>query len=123
MFLRKARTGTRADTSSRRPIFYGWIVVAAAGLGLFFGGAPIVVYSFGVFLKPLRQEFHVGRGGISLAFTLHNSDGVLLLVEYCLGEEAKPSFADSVDVVMLVLTGGKERTEDEFRELLTSSGG
>jgi hypothetical protein len=50
------------------------------------------------------------------------SDGALLLVEYCLGEEAKPSFADSVDVVMLVLTGGKERTEGEFRELLTSSG-
>jgi DNA-binding Lrp family transcriptional regulator len=50
------------------------------------------------------------------------SDGVLLLVEYCLGEEAKPSFADSVDVVMLVLTGGKERTEGGFRELLTSSG-
>lgn len=49
-------------------------------------------------------------------------DGVLLLVEYCLGEEAKPSFADSVDVVMLVLTGGKERTEGEFRELLTDSG-
>jgi len=50
------------------------------------------------------------------------SDGVLLLVEYSLGEEAKPSFADSVDVVMLVLTGGKERTEGEFRELLTTSG-
>ena len=49
-------------------------------------------------------------------------DGVLLLVEYSLGEQAKPSFADSVDVVMLVLTGGKERTEKEFRELLTSSG-
>jgi hypothetical protein len=50
------------------------------------------------------------------------SDGVLLLVEYCLGEDAKPSFANSVDVVMLVLTGGKERAEGEFRELLTSSG-
>jgi hypothetical protein len=50
------------------------------------------------------------------------SDGVLLLVEHCLSDEAKPSFAASVDVVMLVLTGGKERTEGEFRELLTSSG-
>jgi hypothetical protein len=50
------------------------------------------------------------------------SDGVLLLVEYSLGEETKPSFADSVDVVMLVLTGGRERTEAEFRELFTSSG-
>jgi len=50
------------------------------------------------------------------------SNGALLLVEYCLSEEAKPSFANSVDVVMLVLTGGKERTEAEFRELLASSG-
>jgi len=50
------------------------------------------------------------------------ADGVLLLVEYYLAEEAKPSFAAAVDVVMLVLTGGKERTEEEFRELLASSG-
>jgi hypothetical protein len=42
----KALIDTEADSSSRRPIFYGWIVVAAAGLGLFFGGAPIVIYSF-----------------------------------------------------------------------------
>jgi len=71
----KALIDTEADSSSRCPIFYGWIVVAAAGLGLFFGGAPIVVYSFGVFLKPLAQEFSVGRGAISLAFTIHNFIG------------------------------------------------
>lgn len=50
------------------------------------------------------------------------ANGVLLLVEYCLREDAKPSFANSVDIVMLVLTGGKERTEAEFRGLLSSSG-
>lgn len=61
----------------RQRLFYGWIVVAVAGLGLFFGGAPIVVYSFGVFLKPLSQEFHTGRGTISLAFTIHNFFGGL----------------------------------------------
>jgi MFS family permease len=43
-----------------------------AGIGLFFGYAPIVVYSFGIFLKPLLQEFHSSRGNISLAFTLAN---------------------------------------------------
>lgn len=52
--------------------FYGWWVVLTAGIGLFFGYAPIVVYSFGVFLKPLLQEFHSSRGNISLAFTLAN---------------------------------------------------
>jgi MFS family permease len=30
------------------------------------------VFSFGVFLKALAQEFHSGRAAISLAFTLHN---------------------------------------------------
>jgi MFS family permease len=30
------------------------------------------VFSFGVFLKALSQEFHSGRAAISLAFTLHN---------------------------------------------------
>ncbi len=58
---------------SHRPrVFYGWWVVATAALGLFFGGFPMVVFSFAVFFKPLSQEFHSGRAGISLAFTLHN---------------------------------------------------
>ena len=42
-------------------------------LGLFLGPIPIVVFSFGVFLRPLIQEFHSGRGAVSLAFTLHNT--------------------------------------------------
>lgn len=58
--------------SGQHRVFYGWVVVATAALGLLFSGAPIVVYSFGVFLKPLSQEFHAGRGAISLAFTIHN---------------------------------------------------
>lgn len=44
----------------------------ASALGLFLGPIPIVVFSFGVFLKPLIQEFHTGRGAVSLAFTLHS---------------------------------------------------
>src|SRR5258708_39016222 len=58
--------------SHRQRVFYGWWVVATAALGLFFGGFPMVVFSFAVFFKPLSQEFHSGRAGISLAFTLHN---------------------------------------------------
>lgn len=37
-------------------------------------------------------------------------DGVLLLVEYCVGEANTPSMGKTVDLVMLTLTGGKERT-------------
>ncbi|HLJ79387.1 MAG TPA: MFS transporter [Acidobacteriaceae bacterium] len=52
--------------------FYGWTVVATAAVGLFFSAAPIIVYSFGVFLKPMADSFHVGRGAVSMAFMIHN---------------------------------------------------
>jgi hypothetical protein len=57
----------------RTKVFYGWWVVATAALGLCLGSEPITVYSFGVFFKPLSQDFHAGRAAISLAFTLHNT--------------------------------------------------
>lgn len=56
----------------RPRVFYGWWVVLTAALGLFLGSPPILVFSFGVFLKALNQEFHSGRAAISFAFTLHN---------------------------------------------------
>jgi hypothetical protein len=49
-------------------------------------------------------------------------DGVLLLVEYCLGNENTPALGKTIDVVMLTITGGKERTVEEHRELLASAG-
>jgi MFS family permease len=60
-------------TETRPRFFYGWWVVLTAALGLFLGHIPIVVFSFGVFLTPLTQEFHSGRGAVSLAFTLHGA--------------------------------------------------
>jgi MFS family permease len=51
-------------------VFYGWWVVLASGVGLFWG-VPVTVYSFSVFFKPLMQEFHAGRAAISLGFTIH----------------------------------------------------
>jgi predicted MFS family arabinose efflux permease len=58
-----------AETRTR--LFYGWWVVLTAALGLLLGPTPITAFSFGVFLKPLIQEFHSSRGAVSLAFTLH----------------------------------------------------
>jgi hypothetical protein len=49
-------------------------------------------------------------------------DGVLVLIEYCLGEENTPSVGKMVDLVMLTITGGRERTVDEHRALLASAG-
>ena len=58
----------------RKPlrIFYGWWVVATAALGVFFGLAPILVYSFGVFMKPLSREFHATRAAVGFALTINN---------------------------------------------------
>jgi MFS family permease len=52
--------------------FYGWYVVLAAAVGLLLGYAPIFVYCFGVFIKPLTNEFHSSRTNISFAFSLAN---------------------------------------------------
>ncbi|HEV2315150.1 MAG TPA: methyltransferase [Candidatus Acidoferrales bacterium] len=49
-------------------------------------------------------------------------DGALLLVEFGLAEGNDPSPGKIVDVAMLVLTGGKERTTDEYRDLLAGAG-
>jgi O-methyltransferase domain len=50
------------------------------------------------------------------------ADGVLLLVEWGLSETNLPSTGKLMDLVMLVLTGGKERTPDEYAQLLASAG-
>jgi MFS family permease len=59
---------TREQQSGK--VFYGWWVVLAAGLGLAFHAGPLIVPTFGVFLKPLSQEFGWSRMQISLAFSL-----------------------------------------------------
>ena len=50
------------------------------------------------------------------------ANGVLLLVEWSLPEANLPSTGKLSDLIMLVLTGGKERTTDEYRKLLASAG-
>jgi hypothetical protein len=48
-------------------------------------------------------------------------DGVLLLVEFALPGGNLASTGKVIDVIMLTLTGGQERTEDEYRDLLASA--
>jgi hypothetical protein len=50
------------------------------------------------------------------------ANGALLLVEWGLSEANLPSTGKLMDLVMLVLTGGKERTIEEYRALLASGG-
>jgi MFS family permease len=62
----------QSETSEHPKFFYGWWIVIVAGIGLCLGYAPIIVYSFSVFIKPLTQELHSNRASISLAFTFAN---------------------------------------------------
>jgi sugar phosphate permease len=70
-------------------VFYGWWVVLAAGVGLSVHMGPIIASTFGVFLKPLSQEFGWSRTQISLAvslLTLVNAGAVVVvgrLVDRC----------------------------------------
>jgi len=52
----------------RRPLFYGWFVVAAAFGVTFvgFGGA----YTFSAFFESLQRDFAASRGSVSLVFSL-----------------------------------------------------
>lgn len=56
-------------SDSQHQPFYGWWIVATAALGLFLGSASIIGSSFSVFLRPLSEDLHTGRGAVSLAFT------------------------------------------------------
>jgi len=49
-------------------------------------------------------------------------NGALLLVEWTLPEGNLPSSGKLSDVVMLVMTGAKERTAEEYRRLLARAG-
>lgn len=52
-----------------------------------------------------------------------HSEAKLLLVEYVLRPDDEPDFGKFVDLEMLVMTsGGRERTEPEFRGLCTNAG-
>src|SRR5580704_3248306 len=50
------------------------------------------------------------------------ADGVVLFVGWVLPEGSAPSAGKFADVVMLLMTGGKERTLEEYRQLLRRAG-
>lgn len=49
-------------------------------------------------------------------------NGRLLLVESVIPEESEPHFGKFLDLIMLTMTGGRERTEAEYKTLLESTG-
>jgi len=51
-----------------------------------------------------------------------SADSKLILVDCVVPENDAPDFSKFFDLNMLVMTGGKERTESEFRDLLQAAG-
>lgn len=57
-----------AAKEERRPMFYGWFVVAAAFAVTFVGFGS--AYTFSAFVEPLQKDFAASRGSVSLVFSL-----------------------------------------------------
>ena len=51
-----------------------------------------------------------------------NANGRVLIVESVIAPGNEPSFAKLLDLTMMVLPGGKERTAVEYQRLLEASG-
>lgn len=51
-----------------------------------------------------------------------NKSGKVLIIEMVVPEGNEPHPAKALDILMLVIEGGKERTKDEYRKLLEASG-
>lgn len=57
-------------SSTRKPFFYGWWIVLISIIGMMVSQGPILVFTFGVFMTPISQEYGWTRSEISLALTL-----------------------------------------------------
>ena len=59
-------SGNQQDESALA--YPGWRVAAASGLGVLVSFGSLLVYTFGIFLKPVTEEFGWSRESASLAF-------------------------------------------------------
>lgn len=50
--------------------YEGWRVAIAAAVGVFVSFASLLIYTFGIFLKPLTEEFGWSREAVSAAFAI-----------------------------------------------------
>ncbi|MGY4495255.1 MFS transporter [Pseudomonas sp. TE3610] len=51
-------------------MFYGWWVVMASVVGMIVSQGPVLVFTFGIFMKPLSAEFGWSRSQVSLGLTI-----------------------------------------------------
>ncbi|MBN1634428.1 MAG: methyltransferase, partial [Ignavibacteria bacterium] len=55
-------------------------------------------------------------------YNVMHSDGILIMIESIIPDRNEFSIAKLLDIEVLVMGGGKERTEMEYRDLLNKSG-
>jgi hypothetical protein len=53
--------------TSRQPFANPWSVVVGSTVALIVCNGPVVAFTFGLFLKPIGQEFGWSRGAMSAA--------------------------------------------------------
>lgn len=104
--------------------------IAAAGLsdrceivaGDFFAAVP--AGGDGYILKWIIHDWNEDRATIILrnCRSAITNDGRLMVIEAVIPAGGEPHFAKFIDLNMLVMTGGRERTEEEFRRLFDASG-
>ena len=70
-------------TDRRSGIFYGWWNVATGFVGMGLSYAMFTIFAFGVFVKPLEEEFGWSRGELSFAITMTNF--AVVIASPCLG--------------------------------------
>jgi hypothetical protein len=90
--------------------------------GDFFEGLPA-----GADLHLLKQVLHIldDERAIRLLQVCHralSADGKLLVVEMVIPPDNRPSPAQAMDLNMLVLQPGRERTEEEYRRIFRAAG-
>src|SRR6516165_1446626 len=61
---------TEASTEGRHRVFRGWWIVLVAIVAQAFSLPAMLGYTFGVFAKPLTDQFHTNRASIALAVSL-----------------------------------------------------
>lgn len=94
----------------------------AAIAGNFFKSLPRggdLYFLSGVLHDWSNQSAHTILSNCRSAMRPH---GKVLIVECIVPETDDPSFSKLLDLNMMVMTGGRERTEREFRELLEDAG-
>lgn len=75
-------------------------------------------------LKQIIHDWDEERASLVLANCRRalSPTGKLLLIEMVVPGDNRPDFAQAMDLNMLAILGGRERTEEEYRTLLQASG-